>query len=72
MIVGPTGFVTVTGTGMWKAPPLPQNFDFNLMLWTFEAAARVHLTSLTGFYTSTVIVPPIVVPWSGALLITLP
>ena len=71
VITGPTGVVTVTGTGSWNAPPVIQNTDFNIILWTFELAARIHLMTLTGTYVSTV-VPGVTSPWSGAMLQTIP
>ena len=72
IIIGPTGIVNVTGTGSWTAPPVVPNLDFNIILWTMEAACRIHLMTLTGIYTSTVTTPPLVTPWSGALLQTTP
>lgn len=74
LITGPTGFVNVTSPGTWTGVPVVQNFDFNIILYAFEAAARVHMASLTGIYTSTVVIipPPLTTPWSGALLQTTP
>lgn len=69
-IVGPTGTVTVTSPGSWTGPPVVQNLDFNVILYTFEAAARIHIMSLTGIYVSSV-VPGVTSPWSGALLQTI-
>jgi hypothetical protein len=66
IIIGPTGIVNVTSTGTWKAPPVKQNYDFNIILWLFEATARIHIMTLVGTYTSTVL-PGVVSPWSGAL-----
>lgn len=71
IITGPTGIVNITSPGGWMAPPVVQNYDFNIILWTFEATARVHIMSLIGIYTSTV-VPGVVTPWSGATLQTIP
>lgn len=71
IIVGPTGTVTVTSPGSWLGPPVVQNLDFNIILYTFEAAARIHIMSLTGIYVSSV-VPGVTSPWSGALLQTIP
>lgn len=74
LITGPTGFVNVTSTGTWTAPPVAPNYDFNIILYTFEAVARTHLVTLTGIYTSTVVIipPPMTTPWSGGLLQTTP
>lgn len=71
MIIGPTGTVTVASPGSWIGPPVVQNLDFNIILYTFEAAARIHIMSLTGIYVSSV-VPGVTSPWSGALLQTFP
>lgn len=73
-ISGPTGFVNVTYTGSWTAIPVPQNLDFNLILLAFANTARIHLLTLMGIYTSTVVIipPPVTTPWSGALLVTIP
>lgn len=71
-IQGPTGFVNVLNVGQWVSVPVPANTDFNLILYAFESAARIHLMTMTGTYTSTVTTPPIVTPWSGAFLQTIP
>jgi len=71
IITGPTGVVTVISTGNWLAPNIKQNLDFNVMLYSFVASARVHLMTLTGQYVSTVL-PSVTAPWSGALLQTIP
>lgn len=71
VITGPTGVVTVTSPGTWTAPPVVQNLDFNIILYTFEAVARVHIATLLGTYVSSV-VPGVTAPWSGALLATIP
>lgn len=72
VIVGPIGIVNVTYPGSWIAPYVPQNLDFNLILYSIEAAARVHLATMLGIYTSTVTTPPVTTPWSGAMLQTFP
>jgi len=72
VIIGPTGIVNVTSPGSWVSIHIKQNFDFNVILYAFESAARIHLATLTGIYTSTVIQPPITTPWSGASLQTFP
>ena len=71
MITGPTGMVVVSSTGVWTAPSVVPNTDFNILLWTFEAVALIHLMTLVGTYTSTV-VPGLTTPWSGATLLTIP
>ena len=71
IIIGPLGQVTVTSPGTWSAIPFVQNTNFNILLTTFEATARLHLMTLTGIYVSTV-VPGVTTPWSGALLQTFP
>lgn len=74
MITGPTGFVNVTSPGSWTAIPTAPTLDFNMFLLAFETSARIHLLTLTGIYTSTVVIipPPLTTPWSGALLQTTP
>lgn len=74
IIVGPTGFVNVTSTGSWVSVPVVPNLDFNMILYAFEVAARIHLMTLTGIYTSTVVIipPPMTTPWSGAMMQTFP
>jgi len=72
LITGPTGFVNVTTMGTWATVPIVQNYDFKIILHALATACRIHMLTLIGIYTSTVIVPPVVAPWSGALLITTP
>lgn len=69
-IQGSIGFVNVLSVGSWISVPVPANTDFNLILYAFESAARIHLMTLTGTYTSTV--TGVVTPWSGASLQTIP
>lgn len=71
IIIGPTGIVNVTSVGQWNAPSVKQNMDFNIILYSLEAACRVHITTLQGIYTSTV-VPNLVTPWAGGFLVTIP
>lgn len=71
IITGPTGVVTITGTGSWAAPYVKQNFNFQIILNTMIMAFRSHLPTLTGIYVSSV-VPGVTAPWSGALLQALP
>lgn len=71
VIVGPTGIVTVTNMGNWLAPNIKQNLDFNIMLYSYAATARIHLMTLAGTYVSTVI-PGLSTPWSGVTLQTTP
>lgn len=71
IITGPTGVVTLTSTGTWSAPVIKQNLDFSIMIYSFIAAARIHLMTMTGQYVSTVL-PGVVTPWSGAMLQTIP
>lgn len=71
VITGPTGVVTVTSPGSWTGPPVAPNLDFNVILYTLEAACRIHIMTLVGTYVSSV-VPGVTSPWSGALLQTIP
>lgn len=72
IIIGPTGITTVTSGGTWSNTKVPPNTNFQVILNALVAACRVHLTTLTGTYVSTVIVPPPTVPWTGALFSCLP
>ena len=69
--VGPTGNVIVTSPGTWSNVKTPPNTNFQIILTNLEMACRVHLTTLVGTYTSTV-VPGVVSPWSGALAVCMP
>lgn len=71
-IQGPLGFVNVLSPGAWVGLPIPPNTNFNVLLQMMITCFRTHIMTLTGTYTSTVIAPPPVTPWSGALLISLP
>lgn len=73
VIVGPTGIVNVLSTGTWVTVPVVPNTNFNIFMTTFITACRIHLTTMSGMYINTVIVPPIPpIPWTGALLQTTP
>jgi hypothetical protein len=70
-IVGPTGNVIVSSPGVWTNIKVVQNYDFNILLNALILSCRIHLTTLTGTYTSSVI-PGVVSPWSGISLQSLP
>lgn len=71
-VLGPIGVVAITGTGTYTSPKCPQNLDFNVILSQYMLPAyRVHIATLIGIYTTTVIVPPFTSPWSGGSLITM-
>lgn len=72
VIVGPTGITTITSPGTWNNTKVPPNTNFQIILNALVMACRVHLTTLQGIYVSSVIVPPPTVPWTGALLQSLP
>jgi len=67
MVLGPTGTVAVTDVGKWNAIKVKQNMNFNIILWSFEMTARIHLLTMLGIYTSSV-VPGVSAPWTGAML----
>lgn len=71
LITGPTGNVVVSSGGTWSNVKTPPNTNFQIILTNLEMACRVHLTTLVGTYTSTV-VPGVVSPWSGALFVCMP
>lgn len=70
-IAGPTGTVAVTSPGTWQNIKVVQNFDFQIILNALMISCRTHLTTLSGIYTSTVL-PGVVSPWAGSLLVALP
>lgn len=73
LIVGPCGITTITSIGTWNNIKVPPNTDFNIILNALILSCRTHLMTLTGTFQSTVIVPPIPpLPWSGAMLQSLP
>jgi hypothetical protein len=70
-IIGPTGSVIVTSPGVWNNIRVTQNFDFQIILNALILSCRVHLTTLTGIYTSSVI-PGVTAPWNGTMFQSLP
>ena len=70
VIPGPLGIVTVTNTGTWKGPVMPENNDPTLWLRVLCGITATHLLSLSGtylnFYTGATSA------WSGGLLLTFP
>lgn len=68
--IGPTGMVMITGTGVFKGPPIPENDDPKIWLEVFCGVIAVHLTTLIGTYTN--FVTGVTIPWSGVLLKTFP
>lgn len=71
VITGPTGVVIVTSTGKWIAPYVKQNYNFNVLINAMSNVARIHIMTLLGTYTSTV-VTGLTTPWSGYSLQTIP
>lgn len=71
LIVGPTGTVVVSSGGTWSNIKTPPNTNFQIILNNLQIACMVHLTTLVGTYTSTII-PGVVSPWSGALFVAMP
>lgn len=72
IIIGPTGITTVTSGGVWQNTKVQPNTNFQVILNALERACRVHITTLTGQYISTVIQPFPPVPWVGSLLQSMP
>lgn len=71
-VIGPIGVVAITGTGTYTSPKVVQNLDFNIILTHMVTSYRVHISTLIGIYTSTVILTPLLVcPWSGGSLQTM-
>lgn len=68
--IGSTGIVTITSTGVFKGPPIPENDNPQIWINVFIGVISVHITTLVGTYTN--FVTGITVPWSGALLKTFP
>ena len=70
-ILGPTGTVIVTSTGVWNGIYVKQNMDFQILMTMMITTMRAHIMTLVGTYTSSV-VAGVTAPWSGALLQSLP
>lgn len=70
VIIGPTGIVTVSGTGTWVNPKVAQNLNFQIILNAMIVSMRTHIMTLTGTYVSTT-VPGVSGPWSGGSLVSL-
>jgi hypothetical protein len=71
IISGPTGTVPVSNTGSWVGPKVVQNLNFNIILNAMIMSFKIHLMTLTGTYTSSV-VPGVSTPWSGGSFTPLP
>lgn len=67
--VGPLGAVTITSTGSFKGPIIPENTNPTLWLDVFCAVASVHIKSLVGIYVNSA--SGTTTPWSGAMLVVL-
>lgn len=70
-IVGPTGTSQIISPGVWTGIPVIQNQDFQIILNAMITCFRVHITTLTGIYTSSIL-PGVTAPFSGVMLQSLP
>lgn len=70
VMMGPLGIATITSTGIFQGPIVPQNFNIQIWLNVFVGVVAVHILSLIGTYTN--YVSGITSPWSGGLLLTTP
>lgn len=71
-IIGPLATINVISPGVYTGLPIVQNNNFSILVDTMIMCFRSHIATLVGICTYTTVIPPIVVPWSGATLISLP
>lgn len=69
--VGPTGTNTVISPGTWTNIKTPANTNFQIILDNLITSCRVHLTTITTLYVSTVL-PGVTTTGTGALFQCMP
>jgi hypothetical protein len=67
-VVGPLGRSQVLFPGIWLPVPLQANTNFMIMLSKISNIAILHLKTMFGLYTNSA--TGVVLPWSGASLLT--
>lgn len=67
-IIGPLGVTQVLFPGVWLPVELKPNLDFKIMLGKISLLAALHLKTMFGIFTSST--TGIVIPWSGASLLS--
>lgn len=70
VITGPLGVTNVLFPGVWLPVPLDANLNFMVMLGKISQLATLHLKTMFGLYTNSA--TGIVLPWSGASLLSPP
>lgn len=70
VITGPAGIVVITNPGVFKGPPIVENNSIDIFLNILQGCIAVHMLTMTGVYTN--YYTGITVPWSSALLKTIP
>ena len=68
--IGPLGIATVTYTGNFSGPIIPESNNPTLWLDVFIGVIATHILTLVGTYTN--FVTGATTPWTGALLLTFP
>lgn len=69
-IIGSTGIVVISNTGVFKGPPIPENNSIDIWLNILQGVISVHMLTMTGTYTN--YYTGITLPWSSASLQTTP
>jgi hypothetical protein len=70
LIIGGTGQVIISNTGVFKGPPVVENNSIDIWLNIFQGVASIHLLTMTGTYTN--YYTGVTVPWSSASLKSIP
>lgn len=70
--IGPLGNFVVIFPGVFRGPPVKESNNFENWLNMFCAISYSHILSLAGIATLTYGPVPIIVPWSGVLLLACP
>lgn len=67
-IVGPLGITQVLFPGVWLPVELKPNLDFKIMLGKISLLAALHIKTMFGTFTSST--TGLIIPWSGASLMS--
>lgn len=70
LIIGGTGQVIISNTGVFKGPPVVENNTIDVWLNILQGVIAVHLVTMTGTYTN--YYTGATIPWSSASLKTTP
>ncbi len=70
MIIGGTGQVVISNTGVFKGPPVVENNSIDIFLNILQGVIAVHMVTMSGTYTN--YYTGVTIPWSSASLKTTP